>query len=176
MKPGDIVICRSKGLIGAGIRFAQRRMRKHYVNSPIANTEDKWWQWNHVAVIRKASGKDWLIYQAEAKGVTDDRLLSSVAPGGQYRVVKLPACVDREKFLKFLELQTGKKYGYLSILSCFVDMILPDAVCLRRSDTWICSGLVAAALWFAGFEPATVWPDVYTVVPAEIAESCSFNA
>lgn len=174
MKSGDIVLCRSNGLIGAGIRFAQRRMRKHYLNSPIPGAGDKWWRWNHVAVLNADMGNgNWTIFQAEAKGVTDYRLLSTVAPGGEYTVIPLPDHVDREMFLKFLSTQVDKRYGFLSILSCFVDMILPDAICLRRSDTWICSGLVAAGLWFAGFSGAFVWPDMYTVVPAEIAEACS---
>lgn len=177
MKSGDIVICRSSGLVGKGIRFAQRRMRKHYLHSPIAGHDDKWWRWNHVAVLNKDMGNgDWTIFQAEAKGVTDYRLLSTVAPGGEYIVIPLPAKANRAKFLAFLKTQVGKHYGYLSILSCFVDMILPDKVCLRRSDTWICSGLVAGALWFAGFPGAFAWPDLYTVVPAEIAEACSEKA
>ena len=177
MKSGDIVICHSKGLIGAAIRFAQRRMRKHYFHSPIGGLEDKWWQWNHIAVINKDMGDgQWTIIQAEAKGVTDYRLLSSVAPGGRYIVIPLPDCVDRNQFLDFLHSQVGKRYGFMSILSCAFDMVLPDMICLRKSDTWICSGLVAAALVFAGFHGAFVWPDFYTVVPAEIAESCSIDA
>lgn len=173
MERGDIVLCKSKGLIGAAIRFAQRRMRKHYF-LPIPGVEDKWWQWNHIAVVNHDMGNgQWTIIQAEAQGVTDHRLLSSVAPGGMYKVIPLPDCVDRDQFLEFLESQVGKRYGFMSILSCAVDMILPDMICLRKSDTWICSGLVAAALVFAGFRGALVWPDFYTVVPAEIAESCS---
>jgi hypothetical protein len=165
MKSGDLVLCHSKGLIGAGIRWAQRSMRHDPTKT--------WWQYNHVAVLNADMGNgDWTIYQAEARGVTDYRLLSTVAPGGCYKVIPLPDHVDRGLFIKFLSEQVDKHYGYLSILSCFVDMILPDKVCLRRSDTWICSGLVAGALWFGGFKGAFAWPDLYTVTPAEIAEAC----
>jgi hypothetical protein len=173
VKQGDIVICTSSGLIGAGIRWVQHRSRKHYLVPPI-DGRDKWWQYNHIAVIneQQADGT-FTIFQAEARGVTDYRLLDTVAPGGTYQVIPLPDCVDRDKFLEFLRGQVGKHYGYMSILSCFVDLILPDKICLRQSDTWICSGLVAGALWYGGFPGAYTWPDLYTVVPAEIAEACS---
>jgi len=173
VKQGDIVICTSSGLIGAGIRWVQHRSRKHYLIPPI-DGRDKWWQYNHIAVIneQQADGK-FTIFQAEARGVTDYRLLDTVAPGGTYQVIPLPDCVDRDKFLELLRGQVGKHYGYMSILSCFVDLILPDKICLRQSDTWNCSGLVAGALWYGGFPGAYTWPDLYTVVPAEIAEACS---
>lgn len=174
MQSGDIVICHSTGLIGAGIRWVQHRMRGLYEVSPIG--EEKWWQWNHIAVLNQDMGNgDWTIFQAEARGVTDYRLLSTVAPGGEYKVISLPDHVDRAMFLKFLSSQVGKRYGYLSIVSCFFDLILPDSICLRQNDTWICSALVAAALWFAGFSAAMHWTDLYTVVPAEIAAACSQN-
>ena len=172
MKQGDIVICTSSGLIGAGIRWVQHRSRKHYLVAPI-DGRDKWWQYNHIAVLNEQTDKGWSIFQAEARGVTDFRCLDTVAPGGSYHVIALPDSVDREKFLQFLRAQVGKRYGYMSILSCFVDLVLPDKICLRQSDTWICSGLVVGALWYGGFPNAYKWPDLYTVVPAEIAEACS---
>jgi hypothetical protein len=176
VKQGDIVLCTSKGLIGAGIRWVQHRKRKHYLIPPI-NGQDKWWQFNHIAVVNEDMGNgQWTIFQAEARGVTDYRLLNTVSPGGRYQVIALPDSVDRDKFIEFLDSQVGKRYGFMSVLSCFVDLILPDKICLRRNDTWICSGLVAGALWYGGFPGSYIWPDLYTVVPAEIAEACSSNA
>jgi hypothetical protein len=163
---GDIVLCHSRGLIGACIRWAQRH-----------DYGEIYSQYNHIAVLNKDMGNgDWTVYQAEARGVTDYRLLSTIAPGGKYRVISLPKGVNKKRFIGFLDSQVGKRYGFMSILSCAFDMVLPDMICLRKSDTWICSGLVAAALVFGGFEAAFSWPDFYTVVPAEIAESCSINA
>lgn len=157
---GDIVLCHSKGIIAKAIRFAE----KHAGGRRNA-------KWNHVAVLNYQVGTEWFIIQAEAKGVTDGRTLYSVAPGGEYEIIGLPEEVDREKFLDFARSQVGDSYGFLTILSCALDMYLPAAICLRKSKTWICSGLVAGALWFAGFKPAQKWPDLYTVTPSEIAQA-----
>jgi len=159
VEAGDIVLCHSKGLIGASIRWAQRRVKIEKKNS----------KWNHVAVLKEKVGDDWVVIQAEAAGVTDNKLLSSVAPGGMYEVVPLPAQVNRADFLNFLHTQISKPYGFLTIFSCALDMFLPDSICLRKNNTWICSGLVAGALWFCGYPQACDWHDLYTVTPAEIA-------
>jgi hypothetical protein len=159
MEAGDIILCHSKGIIGASIRFAQRRVKSETKNA----------KWNHVAVLKEKQGDDWVIIQAEAAGVTDNKMLSSVAPGGMYQVVPLPPQVNRADFLNFLHTQISKKYGWLTIVSCALDMFLPDSICLRRNGTWICSGLVAGALWFCGYAKACDWQDLYTVTPAEIA-------
>ena len=165
MQAGDLVICHSKGLIGGGIRWSQRHMQ----DNPYA-------EWNHVAVLDRIAYEDddgdaeWFIIQAEAKGVTNNRFLSSVAPGGSYAIVTLPDTIDRNRFLEFLRFQVGAKYGYLSILSCALDMFLPNAICLRKADTWICSALVGAGLMYFGFRSSLAWPDLYTITPAEIAQ------
>jgi hypothetical protein len=164
VQSGDLVFCHSKGIIGASIRWAQKRFEKTHFS-----------QWNHVAVLHKQVGDDWTIIQAEAKGVTSDKMLSSVAPGGTYEVVLFPADLDRVRFMNFLLTQVGSKYGFLSIFSCALDMALPDAVCLRKDNTWICSGLVAGALWFCGFAKACDWGDLYTTTPAEVAAAIISN-
>ena len=164
MKQGDLVFCHSKGIIGASIRWAQKRLdRSHY------------YKWNHVAVLHEQVGDDWTIIQAEAKGVTNDKMLSSVAPGGSYEVVPFPEHLDQVRFMNFLLTQVGSKYGFLTIFSCALDMALPDAVCLRKDNTWICSGLVAGALWFCGFAKACDWGDLYTTTPAEVAAAIISN-
>lgn len=162
MKSGDLVLCHSKGLIGSAIRWAERKM----FNNQYA-------KWNHVGILdRQDQNGNWFVIQAEAKGVTDIHTLDTIAPGGEYEIVPLPAGLDKDKFLKFARAQVGAEYGWLSILSCALDMFLPDSICLRKNETWICSGLVAGALWFAGFTDAMTWPDLYTVTPAEIAQAC----
>jgi len=163
-KPGNIVLCHSAGILGGAIRIAERRLQ-----------DRRYAEWNHVAVLDRQVDGEWYIIQAEASGVTCDKKLDSVAPGGNYEIIPLPIGADRTKFLKFVRAQVGDKYSWLSIFSAAFDMWLPDAICLRKGFTWICSGLVAAALWFAGFEPLMKLNDVYTCTPAEIAQVCSDN-
>jgi len=160
-KPGDLVLCHSRGILGRSIRVAERRLQ-----------DSRYAEWNHIAILDRLVDGEWYVIQAEASGVTNDKKLSSVAPGGRYEVIPLPLSADRSKLLKFARAQVGDAYSWLSILSAAFDMLLPDAVCLRRGDTWICSGLAAAALWFAGFEPLMKLNDVYTCTPAEIAQAC----
>jgi len=163
MKPGDLVLCHSKGILGRAIRVAEKRLQ-----------DSSYSEWNHIAILdRLAEDGDWIVIQAEAKGVTNDKKLSSVAPGGRYQVIPLPIQADRQKLLKFARAQVGDKYSWLSIFSAAFDMWLPDAICLRKGSTWICSGLAAASLWFAGYEPLMQLNDVYTCTPAEIAQVCT---
>lgn len=159
MKPGDIVLCHSKGIVGSAIRWAQRR-----------DYSEVFSQYNHVAILDRCEGDVWYIIQAEAAGVTSDKTLESVAPGGAYRIIALPSSVDQGKFLEFARSQVGARYGFTTILSCAMDVLLPESVCLRKYGTWICSGLVAASLMFSGFKPVQGWGDIYTVFPSEIAK------
>ena len=123
----------------------------------------------HVAILDRFVDGKWYLVQAQPKGISDNLTLEQSAFGGTYEVVQLPSTVDRERVLKFVRSQVGLKYSYLSILSCAFDNILPDAICLRKSKTWICSGLVAGALWYGGFPKAMEWPDLYSITPSEVA-------
>ena len=121
MQAGDIILCHSKGLVAASIRFAQRHDKPNQFS-----------KWNHVAVLSHLDDNDqWVVIQAEAHGVTNEHTLDSVAPGGTWQVVPLPASVDRTKFLDFLQAQVGLQYGFLSILSCAFDMFIWDSICLQ---------------------------------------------
>lgn len=164
MESGDLVFCTSKGLIGASIRWAQRREFSEIYS-----------QYNHVAILDRGVDGEWYVIQAEASGVTNDKKLDSVAPGGKYKVVSLPGGVDRAKFLEFARSQVGSSYGFTTILSCALDILLPDRICLRKSGTWICSGLAAASLMYGGFIGAQGWPDLYTVIPSDIASAIALS-
>ena len=156
---GDLVFAHSTGVIGKAIRFAERIRGKGGGN------------WNHVAILSHQVDGVWYVIQAEAKGVTNDKPLDTVAPGGHYEIVSLSdATVDRFSFYEFISSQVGAKYGYLSIMSCAFDIIIPDAICLRQSKTWICSGLAAAGLLAGDYKPAREWArkDIYTTMPSEI--------
>jgi len=162
MQTGDLVFCHTTGLIGRAIRVAQ------YFDG-----DGKFSKWNHVAILdRQDSDGKWFVIQAEPKGVTDDKYLDDVAPGGNYEIVPLPQGCDRSKFLEFARFQVGFSYGFITIFSCAIDILLPNSICLRKANSWICSGLAAGSLWFAGFEPAKSWPDLYTRTPAQIARIC----
>jgi len=157
-EPGDLVFCHSKGIIGRAIRVAQRLR-----NSP----EDA--MWNHVAIIDKRDKfGNYYVIQAEAKGVTNNKQLGSIAPGGRFKIVPFPATADRAKFLTFARSQVSDPYGYLTILSIALDFLLPRRVALRKSGTWVCSALAAGGLWYSGFPKAMTWPDLYQVTPADL--------
>ena len=161
--PGDIVLCHSSGIIGKAIRSGERLH---------GDRNDA--QWNHAALIKESNGKgDYYVIQAEAKGVTDCHLLSEIAPGGRFQVVALPEDVLAEDVLHFAKSQVGAKYGFLTIASIVMDLLLPDSICFRKAKTWICSGLVSASLMFGGWDPSTLLArsDIYTTTPAELAES-----
>jgi len=165
MQAGDLVFCRTTGIIGKAIRVAQ-----HF------DGDGKYSKWNHVAVLdRQDSAGNWLVIQAEPKGVTNDKYLDDVAPGGNYEILALPQGANQAEFLKFIRFQIGFSYGFISILSCAIDILLPNSICLRKANTWICSGLVAAGLMFSGFTDALTWPDLYTRTPAQIARVCQAN-
>lgn len=158
MRAGDVGFAHTTGIIGRAIRFGEWiRGRSH------AST------WNHAFILdRPAENGDWYIIQAEAKGVTNDKLLSQVAPGGHYQVVPSPS--NPADLLVFARAQVGAKYGIVTILSCVLDILLPDSICLRRSNTWICSGLVAASLMYAGWDTTInmAKKDIYTMMPSEV--------
>jgi len=153
---GDIVLAHGDGLISKAIRFAERIRGRGGDN------------WNHVAILDRQVDGVWYVVQAEAKGVTSDKTLSSV---GTYAVIAAPYYVDRHAVVEFARSQVGSKYGFMSILSCVVDIIIPDSICLRKSNTWICSGLAAAALMYGGWDKALTWArrDIYTMMPSEMA-------
>jgi len=161
MKPGDIGFAHTTGIIGKAIRVGEAlRGNKNGA------------KWNHAFLLsEQLPDGDWLIIQAEAHGVTCDKRLSQVAPNGHYEIIPLPNYrVKRENVMVFANQQVGTKYGIVTILSCVLDILLPDAICLRRANTWICSGLVAASLMFGGWWDiiGAAKQDIYTITPAEL--------
>jgi Permuted papain-like amidase enzyme, YaeF/YiiX, C92 family len=158
-QPGDIVFMRTAGLMGRAIRFAQRNLQ---------DALSKYSHWNHVGILHEKVGNDWTVIQAQPKGITAHGLLSEMA-GADYEVIALPAYINPLDVLAFAQAQVGKEYGFASAASAFLDMVLPRQVCLRKADTWICSGLVLASLWYAGFHPAVTVDDLYSITPAEVA-------
>jgi len=154
---GDLVFCHSKGIISRAIRVAQRLR---------STPEDA--RWNHVAILDRLEDNGWYVIQAEAKGVTSNRMLKDVAPGGKMQIVSCPATVSRKKILDFARSQISDPYGFITILSIAFDFILPQSIAIRKSGTWVCSALVAGGLWYGGYPKAMTWPDLYQVTPADL--------
>ena len=164
MQRGDIVACTSHGFLGEAIRHCQKR------------NDEEHWDINHVAVLDQPSGDDWTIYQAEAHGITDNQLLSSVTPKGRHFVIPFPELqASRSLFLEFIERHVGAEYGWATIASDALNMYLPDKIIFRRSNTFICSGLVAAALMYAGYSPMTRVDDIYSITPATVVSTLLGN-
>lgn len=152
---GDIVFAHSNGIIGRTIRLAER-LRWHRGS-----------MYNHVAIVSWVHDGVAYVTQAEPRGVTNDKPLSSV---GEYTLVAPPKDVDKEQMLRFATSQIGKRYSFLSILSIIVDILTPNWFpAVRNADTWICSALVAESLRAGGW--LHNWPDVYIVTPAQLFQT-----
>ena len=155
--PGDLVFCTSKGIVGRAIRLAER-LRWRGGDA-----------YNHVAILLEPVGFDWRIIQAEARGVTDTGLLSTVAPGGSYVIVPLPTGVSHDRVLAFARAQVGRRYGFLTIVSVLATVLSPRFVNVMLPDTWICSAVAGESVRFGGWLHS--WPDVYQVSPAQLWEA-----
>jgi len=114
-------------------------------------------------------GADWVVGQAEARGVTLGATLATVAPGGSYEIVPVPAGVDRAKELEFLRAQVGRRYGFVTIASILITILTPVFLNVMASDTWICSAVTAEGLRAGGW--IHNWPDIYQVNPAQLADA-----
>ncbi len=154
-KPGDIGFSHGTDLIARAIQYAEKR-------------EGDPGFYNHTfALLKKTEdGTDWYVIQAQMKGVTDTCKLSEVSPNGSHEVLPFPGQIaSRSMFLDFLKAQVGDEYSMLAILSCALDMVLPEKICLRDYQTWICSGLIGGGLMYAGHPAAKKWGDLYTNTP-----------
>jgi len=154
--PGAIGFAHGKGIIPWAIRLGERlRFRSGDF-------------WSHAFIVA-GDGPDPLIIQAEAHGVTDDKPLSTVAPGGSYEIVPLPKGCDPAKVLEFARSQVGQQYGWLSIASVVVHILTPAWLpipSLRTARTWICSAIAGEALRYGGW--LHDWADIYEEVPSEL--------
>lgn len=155
LRPGVIVFAHSNGIMGRVIRFGER-LRWHGGHF-----------FNHVAIIDRVEDGVAYLIQAEAKGVTNDKTLASVAPGGKYVLIEPPHDIDVDDMLAFARQEVGSQYGWLSIVSIALDIVLPLwFVAFRRPSTWICSALIAESMRAGGWRRE--WADVYVVTPAQL--------
>ena len=154
---GDLVFCHSKGIISRAIRLGELiRWRSGAT-------------WNHVAIIDSVDGNSATVIQAEAHGVTNDKQLSSVSPGGHYLVVSPPDGIDRNRLLAFARQEVGASYGFISIASLVINILSPGWISFRWTNSWICSAISAESLRAGGWLHR--WSDVDQVTPAQLAEA-----
>ena len=158
LNAGDVVFAHSNGIIGRGIRFAEKvRWRRGS-------------HWNHACILwHKDSNDEWWVIQADIRGVNAAKLTSV----GEFYIQGLPEGVDAERVIKFHESQMGSKYSILSILSILIDIITPNFFPeFRRDRTWVCSALVAEGLRAGGwFTEKSNWGSIYTVTPSQLFDS-----
>lgn len=166
--PGMLVFCHSAGIIGRLIRFGQHLRR--YKN----------WELNHVAILDAWDPikKDWTVIQAEAKGVLAGAYLSDITPGGYFKVVDLPAGIDRGKFLGFIRDQVGDKYSFLTDIVIGINILTPKwfRFDFHHPGTWICSGVAAGGLYYCGWPPLETIADIYQVMPSELDDLLTQSA
>ena len=153
---GSLVFAHGKGAISQAIRFGEWLRWRGGA------------KWNHVAIFDRCVNGQWYVIQAEGKGVTDDKTLESV--GESYEVLPCPQGIHPEEILHFARRQVGTKYGWATIASIIVDILTPERICLRKAGTFICSGLAATALLFAGWDTVidSAKADIYQVSPAAL--------
>jgi len=177
---GDLVACHSRGVIGSAIRLDQRLLgdtwQSYELDVPDAAADEPW-MWNHIAILDRQDGGQWTVIQAEAHGVTGTdnsakpflaKPLATVAPGGRFEILQLPAACDRDRVLSMARGEVGAQYGFVSIASIVATELTPRPLRFdfRRGGTWICSALAAEALRAGGWYHK--WIDVYQVRPAQL--------
>lgn len=181
--PGDLLLCHSKGFIGALIRFGEnvryhgwRHALRVAVGLVAEDPDDPCWA-NHVAVY-VGNGH---IIEAESKGL----VLSSVdkyspldehnCTAAPYRLAPLasvrPAVTadDRAALVAFAQAQLDRhgRYGWLSIASIVLQILTPSKLDLSWDGALICSAFGAQCWEHAGVTIST--RSALTTMPADIA-------
>lgn len=126
--PGSIALFHSKGFLGKLIRFGERIRGK------------KGTYWNHAGVIIDEAGNT---VEALGHGVMNDEL------GTRDFTILNPADMSdlqRAKVVTFAKSCLGDHYGYLTIVSIGVDLVIRSRFSFRNGKSLICSELAARAL------------------------------
>jgi hypothetical protein len=154
MAPGDLCFCHGKGIVDWAIRAAEwLRFRKGA-------------KYNHVGMLVEYLGNgDWSVIEAESPGIIMTTL-SSLRAHGEVEIVPLPYPCQSDRAVNFMKYQIGEQYGFLTIASLIVSLILPGSLSLYKPGTWICSAVIAEALRYGGWY--CQWTNVYQVTPAQL--------
>ena len=155
-EPGDVVFAHSNGIMGRAIRFAERlrgRSGSFY---------------NHVCFVDRVEDGVAFVLQAEPRGVTIDKPISTV---GEYLLMRPPPSVDVDRMMFFARKQVGFRYSWLTIAALCLDILTPGwfptfQPANKRSNSWICSALTGESLRFGGWYHR--WPSIYLVTPSQV--------
>ena len=161
-KPGEIVFARTTGVLGRLIRLGERLRLKRGS------------EWNHAGIVSDEVDEQGrpLLIQATIKGVTGDKPVATVAPGGKYTVLSLPDGVDPLQVVAFAKSQIGQRYGLLTILAIASDIVTWNWVPAfegSRKPSWICSALAGEALRCGGW--IHTWVNSATVTPQQLFDA-----
>ena len=135
-EPGDFILAHGKSFFSGLIRIGQR-LRFRGADRPFA-----WW--SHAAII---VGPDGALIEALGPGVQRANL-TKYQPT-EYHLVSIAASVsgdDRREAVAFAEWCIGLEYGWLTIVSIALGLLMGGKFTFGFDGQAICSGLVARAL------------------------------
>lgn len=155
---GDVVLARSGGLLGWGIRVFTRRIGESRTRA------------THSGVIVEGGPIDRAIIVEALSHVVRHRLWDRYAGKNKAVAVFRPLNMSAEDIARVVakaETYVGRRYGYLKLLAHWLDWLLQGAYVFRRlanQDRYpICSWLVAYSFAAAdkhfGVEPGAAEPD-----------------
>ncbi|MDZ7267245.1 MAG: hypothetical protein ONB48_07930 [candidate division KSB1 bacterium] len=154
--PGDFILTQGTQWHNRVIRWGQSlRHRGRY---------RKYIKWTHAALIVSRQGD---LIEAVGSGVRRSHLREY--KDVEYRIVHLGGIAtdhDREKMLRFAEWCLGEEYGYATIASIGISLLMGGKFKFGFDGQAICSGLVARALERTG---AIFDKDPSHILPADLA-------
>lgn len=154
-KPGDFILTFHDGfyskLIRIGQSFRFRGKDRAYI------------KYTHTAMIINTEGD---LIEALATGVTKSHI-SKYTPTEYIHVGILASDEDRNEILNFVTSCLGQQYGWLTILSIAITLLLGGKFSFNLDGTEICSGLVARALE----RTTAIFPENPTkIMPCQLAK------
>lgn len=151
-KVGDVFLCATSGVVGAGIRFATQ--------SP----------WNHTGVVvdvdpvmvnQETPRKGDVVSPITSVGITRGALLSILATPAQF-----------DAGLQFVGLSVATHYGFPSLLADGVNQLTRMQLAMGIGDRMVCSTCVTRYLERLGFIPGK---DPEAMTPGDIAAAFGVN-
>lgn len=134
--PGDFILTHGRSIFSYLIRFGQGLI--------YWGADRKYTWWSHAAIIVSDDGD---IIEAIGAGVKRTHI--SKYAKTDYHLVRLGSLAaprDREQAVAYACWALGQKYGFLTILSITISLLLGGRLAFGYDGQSICSGLVARAL------------------------------
>jgi uncharacterized protein YycO len=132
-RPGDFILTHGSGFICWAIRFGQGLW--------IHGGARQFTYWNHAALVVDSHSGLVEALSGGVKSTSLDKYLDS-----DYRLVRIKASAeDRQEVVDFGNSCIGEEYGYLTILSIALTLLIRSKITFFIQGDQICSGLVARA-------------------------------